>query len=59
MSYDCPQCGEPTEDLHEGYCAECCKENQRLLDHYNASFDRWEAMTDAQRDAEIRTAMNL
>lgn len=56
MSYDCPQCGEPTDRLHEGYCAECCEENQRALDLHNAAYDRWAGMTDAQRSDEIRRA---
>ena len=59
MDYDCPQCGEPTEELHEGYCAECCEENQTRLDLHNASFDAWERMSDSQRGAEIRNAVRL
>lgn len=54
--YNCPQCGEPTETLHEGYCAECCSENQARLDAHNAAFDAWKKMTDAQRDTAIRLA---
>lgn len=57
MPYDCPQCGEPTETLHEGYCADCCAENQAALDKHNAEFDAWEAMTPKQRDARIRDAI--
>ena len=56
--YDCPQCGEPTQELHEGYCAECCSDNQRRLDQHNAEHDRWQRMTDAQRDAAIKFAAN-
>ena len=56
MPCHCPQCGEDTETLHEGYCAECCDGNQRRLDAHNAGFDRWERMTDAQRDEEIKAA---
>jgi hypothetical protein len=52
----CPQCGFRTEVLHEGYCAECCEDNQRELDLHNHAFDRWERMTDRQRDAEILAA---
>jgi len=57
-SYDCPQCGEPTPELHEGYCEDCCIENQRCLDQHNAEYDRWQRMTDAQRDAAIMAAAN-
>lgn len=54
--YDCPQCGEPTPELHEGYCEECCNENQRRLDQHNADYYRWQRMTDDQRDAAIKFA---
>lgn len=56
MKY-CPQCGDDTPELHEGYCEECCRENQRALDQHNADYDRWQRMTDAQRDAAIKFAM--
>lgn len=55
--YDCPQCGEATETLHEGYCAECCTENQRALDLHNAEYDRWQSMTDNQRQSAISAAV--
>lgn len=55
--YDCPKCGEPTETLHEGYCQECCTENQRALDLHNAEFDRWQCMSDDQRRAAIKAAV--
>ena len=54
--YDCPQCGEQTMALFEGYCCRCRDENQATLDAHNASFDQWERMTDAQRDAAIKRA---
>lgn len=57
--YDCPQCGEGTPELHEGYCAECCHDNQQRLDAHNAHFDAWERMSPAQRDARIRDAVRL
>ena len=53
----CPICGEPTEELHEGYCADCCAEMQRGLDLHNAGFDIWEAMTDAERNYSIAKAV--
>lgn len=54
--YDCPQCGEATERMHEGYCEPCCQENQAALDLHNATYDRWQSMTNAERDDEIRRA---
>lgn len=54
--YDCPQCGEQTFNLHEGYCKSCYEDNQRSLDAHNAAFDRWERLTVSQRDAEIKAA---
>ena len=53
---DCPQCGNQTERLHEGYCEPCCQENQAALDLHNAAYDRWQSMTDAKRGDEIRMA---
>jgi len=53
----CPQCGEDTPTLHEGYCADCCAENQHALDMHNHSVDRWAAITDWQREDEIRAAL--
>lgn len=50
----CPQCGDDTLELHEGYCEECCCANQRALDQHNAEYNRWQRMTDAQRDAAIK-----
>lgn len=54
----CPQCGEPTERLHEGYCQECCEQNQRALDEHNARFDWWEKLSDDERERQIKWAMN-
>lgn len=53
---DCPQCGEETEVLHEGYCLDCRDENQRVLDEHNARFDWWDSLTDRDRDKLIRRA---
>jgi len=55
--YDCPQCGDPTEVLHEGYCRDCCTDNQAALDEHNAAWDRWQSFSDAERDAAIRNAL--
>ena len=54
--FDCPQCGEATEALHEGYCADCCADNQARLDAHKVSHDRWALMTNDERDREIRWA---
>lgn len=53
---DCPQCGEPTELFCEGVCEPCCKANQAALDLHNAQYDRWQKMSAAERDREIRRA---
>ena len=50
----CPQCSEPTDTLHEGYCAECCEENQSSLDAHNFQHDRWQRLSDSDRAAEIK-----
>lgn len=56
IEYDCPQCGEATPALQEGYCPECCANNQAALDVHNSNFDRWERISDSQRSAEIENA---
>lgn len=53
----CPQCGEASDFFREGVCLDCHNENQTWLDLHNASFDRWEGLSDHQRDVEIRRAM--
>lgn len=53
----CPQCGEPTERLHEGYCKPCCDANQAALDLHNAEVDHWRCLTDRQRDNAIKAAV--
>ena len=47
----CPQCGCDTPELHEGYCEDCCRENQAALDQHNAAFDDRAAERAFQRDA--------
>jgi arginyl-tRNA synthetase len=56
-TYHCPQCGEETDTLHEGYCEACCSANQSALDTHNAQFDIWNQMTELQRDLAIRNAI--
>jgi hypothetical protein len=53
----CPQCGEPTERLCEGYCEPCRDANQAALDEHHARADWWASLTDRQRDAQIRDAL--
>lgn len=55
----CPQCGCDTPELHEGYCEECCRDNQAALDQHNAAYSEWQGMTDVQRDKRIRDAIRL
>lgn len=50
----CPQCGEPVDQLHEGYCEECCNQNQAELDRFNAEYDHWNRMDDERREEAIR-----
>lgn len=54
--FNCPQCGEKTETLYEGYCEECRDERQNALNEHNAMFDFWEKCTDAEKDFYIRSA---
>lgn len=53
----CPQCGEETTQLQEGYCQPCCHENQRELDLHNAQYNWWQRLTDEERLAEIKRHM--
>ncbi|MCW8988353.1 MAG: hypothetical protein OQK75_11870 [Gammaproteobacteria bacterium] len=53
----CPQCGERTEQLHEGYCEECCNENQVALDKHNAEYDHWNRLDSERREEEIKRSM--
>lgn len=52
--FDCPQCGEPTDTLHEGYCEPCCSDNQAVLDDHNHRHDRWALLSSTARTAEIK-----
>jgi len=55
--FDCPQCAEPTDTLHEGVCEVCRETNQDALDLHNHEYDRWLAMTPAERAAAIKWAI--
>jgi len=52
----CSQCGEETNVFVDGYCTDCQKENQKNLDDFNFNYDRWQSMSDAERDAAIKNA---
>jgi len=52
----CPQCGEETEGLYEGYCRECCSDNQNELDSANLQYAEWESLINSQRDKRIKDA---
>ena len=51
---DCPQCGEPTLQFYEGYCEQCCLENQAALDKHNADYDYWTRLDNERREELIR-----
>jgi len=50
----CPQCGEVAEELHEGYCEDCCNQNQAQLDRHNEEYAHWHRLDDEMRDEAIR-----
>jgi len=54
----CTQCGEETEIFYEGYCRACSDMNQAELDDHNHNYDRWQRLSDSQKDSEIKQAMN-
>lgn len=54
--YDCPQCGEATEVLDEGYCPPCSTENRDALALHEAQRRWWGGLTDRERDGQIRRA---
>lgn len=56
---NCPQCGELTPTLNEGYCEGCRAYNQERLDQHNAGNDEWESLTDGQRIARIKAAYDV
>jgi len=51
---NCPQCGEPTDQLHEGYCEECCNQNQAELDRHNHEYDHWSRLDNERREDLIK-----
>ena len=52
----CPQCGEPTDTLHEGCCEPCRTGNQTALDDHNFQHDCWARLSSTERDSEIKQA---
>ncbi len=53
----CPQCGCDCEELVEGYCRDCQKENQAALDLHNTKYDWWQRLTPNERELAIRWAI--
>lgn len=56
MTAFCPQCGCECGRLEAGICRDCYRDNHEELLLHNASFDRWERLSDDERDDEIRRA---
>lgn len=56
MNKTCPQCGYATDTLCEGYCLECCQQNQGQLLSWNFSYVWWQDLSDQDRDLLIRQA---
>jgi len=52
----CPQCGDDTDELVEGYCSFCYEVNQLALDEHNAGYDAWQELSDAERWDYIKDA---
>lgn len=52
--YNCSQCGEGTESLHEGYCKDCCEQNQKELNEFNFGYNFWNNLTDNEKDHFIK-----
>lgn len=52
----CNTCGWDADEFREGHCIHCWRDRQNALGVHNARFDRWERLTDAQREREIREA---
>ena len=53
---NCPQCGEETEVFFEGYCEDCCRENQWYLDQHIAEQEHWDRLDNERREELIRDA---
>jgi predicted amidophosphoribosyltransferase len=53
----CPQCGEPTEEFPDGVCPSCSLANQMELDEFLDEHDRWNHLSEAQKDRAIRHAI--
>ncbi len=53
----CPQCGENTENLNEGYCDICHDYNQEQLNLHNAQYTFWNSLTDNERNYYIKKCL--
>jgi len=54
IEYICPCCGHDTEQLTEGYCLGCFQDRQLALDMFNAEYDYWHSLTDAEKEDRIK-----
>ena len=52
--FNCPQCSYETETLNEGYCEDCRQNNQNSLDLHNTEYDKWQKLSDNQRQERIK-----
>ena len=52
----CPECGELTDRLCEGFCETCWEYRQAMLDFHNLQFDRWQKLSSSDRESEIKWA---
>lgn len=60
MTFTCIRCLADTDndsDICDDCAAEAGESDHTELLRHNAEFDRWECMTEAERDREIRTAI--
>ena len=55
--FSCPQCGEGTDTLYEGFCEVCRDENQSRLNQHNAEYDYWNSLTNGEQDRQIKEAL--
>lgn len=53
---ECRVCGELASEFIEGDCADCWHDRNDRHQLHLAQSDRWERMTNTERDREIREA---
>ena len=52
----CNTCGEDRAVFIEGHCEYCYQTRQDEIYLHNAEYNRWQSLTPAQRDDEIKRA---